>query len=184
MPARSGSRRSVRSGPSPLYGVARRRLLSWFDSCCVGDRPLASVSAALISLLAGAMLFLRIVLLPFWRGALPAEFRSWFATHAGRIRALMLPLGAASAAASVGATAERIVNREDARASSVATAGAVCVVGITVTVNEPANRKFASEDLSDDETATLLARWQRWHDVRVVLGLIAAAAAVRALSDR
>lgn len=184
MPARSGSRRSVRSGPSPLYGMAQRRLFSWFDSCCVGDRPLASVSAALISLLAGAMLFLRIVLLPFWRGAPPAEFRSWFATHAGRIRALMLPLGAASAAASVGATAERIVNREDARASSVATAGAVSVVGITVTVNEPANRKFANEDLSDDETATLLARWQRWHDVRVVLGLIAAAAAVRALSDR
>jgi hypothetical protein len=83
----------------------------------------------------------------------------------------MLPLGAASAAASVGATAERVLNREDARASSVAAAGAVGVVGITVTVNEPANRKFASEDLSDDETATLLARWQRWHDVRIVLGL-------------
>ncbi len=143
-------------------------------------RPLALVSAALISLLAGARLFLRIVLLPFWRGAAPAEFRSWFATHAGRIRALMLPLGAAS----VGATAERVVNREDARASAVAAAGAVGVVGITAAVNEPANRKFASEDLSDDETATLLARWQRWHDLRVLLGLIAAAAAVRALSDR
>ena len=123
------------------------------------------------------MLFLRIVLLPFWRSAAPAEFRSWFATHAGRIRALMLPLGAASAAASVGATAERVVHREDARATSLAAAGAVGVVGITVTVNEPANRKLASEDLSDDETATLLTRWQRWHDVRVVLGLIAAAAA-------
>jgi hypothetical protein len=158
--------------------------LSWFHSCCVVDRPLASLSAALISFLAGAMLFLRIVLLPFWRGARPAEFRTWFATHAGRIRALMLPLGAASAAASVGATAARLVDGADARASSVAAVGAVGVVGITVTVNEPANRKFASEDLSDDETARLLARWARWHDVRVVLGLIAAAAAVRALGDR
>jgi anthrone oxygenase-like protein len=150
----------------------------------VVERPLASVSAALISLLAGAMLFLRIVLLPFWRGARPAEFRSWFATHAGRIRALMLPLGVASAGTSLAATAERLVNRQDARASSVASAGAIGIVGITVTVNEPANRKFASEDLSDDETASLLARWARWHDVRVVLGLIAAAAAVRALGDR
>jgi hypothetical protein len=158
--------------------------LSWFDSCCVIDRALAPISAALISLLAGAMLFLRIVLLPFWRGAPPAEFRTWFATHAGRIRVLMLPLGAASAAASIGATAARLVNGEDARASSVAAVGAVGVVGITVTVNEPANRKFASEDLSDDETARLLARWARWHDVRVVLGLIAAAAAVRALDAR
>jgi uncharacterized membrane protein len=130
------------------------------------------------------MLFLRIVLLPFWRGAPPAEFRSWFAAHAGRIRALMLPLGAASAATSVAATATRLVNRQDARISSVAAAGAVGVVGITIAVNEPANRKLASDDLSDDETARLLARWARWHDVRVALGLIAASAAVRALGDR
>jgi dipeptidyl aminopeptidase/acylaminoacyl peptidase len=34
-------------------------------------------------------------------------------------------------------------------------------------VNEPANRKFANEHLPDDQTATLLARWARWHDVRV-----------------
>lgn len=67
---------------------------------------------------------------------------------------------------------------EDARASSVAAAGAVGVVAVTVAVNEPANRKFASERLGDDETATLLARWARWHDVRVALGLIAASAAV------
>ena len=95
----------------------------------------------------------------------------------------MLPLGAASAAASIGATAERIINREDARATSVAAAGAVGVVGITGAVNEPANPKLSSEDLSDDETARLLARWARWHDMRVVLGLMAAAAAVRALGD-
>jgi uncharacterized membrane protein len=96
----------------------------------------------------------------------------------------MLPLGVASAGTSLAATAARLVNRQDARASSVASAGAIGVVGITVTVNEPANRKFASEDLSDDETASLLARWARWHDVRVVLGLIAALAALRALGDR
>jgi uncharacterized membrane protein len=129
------------------------------------------------------MLFLRIVLLPIWRGT-AGGVSSWFATHAGRIRALMLPLGVASAGTSLAATAARLVNRQDARASSVASAGAIGVVGITVTVNEPANRKFASEDLSDDETASLLARWARWHDVRVVLGLIAALAALRALGDR
>lgn len=126
------------------------------------------------------MLFLRVVLLPFWQGAPPAELRAWFAANAERIRALMLPLGVASAAAHVGATVAQVRAGEDARASSVAAAGAVGVVAVTVAVNEPANRKFASERLGDDETATLLARWARWHDVRVALGLIAASAAVRA----
>jgi Domain of unknown function (DUF1772) len=148
------------------------------------DRSLAYLSAALISLLAGAMLFLRIVLLPFWRGVPPAEFRAWFGKHSGRIRVVMLPLGAASAAVSVGATAARLVDRGDARASCVAAAGAAGVVAVTVAVNEPANRKFADEHVADDETATLLARWARWHDVRVALGLLAAAAALRALGQR
>jgi Domain of unknown function (DUF1772) len=147
-------------------------------------RPLASLSAALICLLAGAMLFLRVVLLPYWRDIPPSEFRAWFVRHSGRIRGLMLPLGVASAAASVVATAARLVDRGDARASSVAAAGAVGVVGVTVAVNEPANRKFASDQLPDEETTALLARWARWHDVRVGLGLVACAAAVRALADR
>jgi hypothetical protein len=164
--------------------VAATPCVSWLDACFVLDRSLASVSATLTSLLAGAMLFLRIVLLPFWRGVPPAEFRGWFAKHSGRIRAVMLPLGAASAAASVGATAARLVHHRDARASSVAAAGAVGVVVVTVAVNEPANRKFANEHLPDDETAMLLARWARWHDVRGALGLLAAAAAVRALGQR
>jgi hypothetical protein len=147
-------------------------------------RLLASVSATLAGLLAGAMLFLRIVLLPFWRELPPADFRAWFAEHSDRIRALMVPLGVGSAAASIGATAVRGANGEDPRASSVAAAAAVGVVAVTVTVNEPANRKFVSEELGDEETATLLSRWTRWHDVRVVLGVIATAAAVRALGDR
>jgi Domain of unknown function (DUF1772) len=164
--------------------VAATPLVSWFDAFVVLDRSLASLSAALISFLAGAMLFLRIVLLPFWRGVPPAEFRAWFARHSGRIRAGMLPLGAASAAVSVGATATRLVDRGDARASCVAATGAVGVVAVTVAVNEPMNRKFADAHLADDETATLLARWARWHDVRVALGLLAAAAALRAVDQR
>ena len=146
-------------------------------------RPLALASATLTGLLAGAMLFLRIVLLPFWQGVTPAEFRAWFATHADRIRALMLPLGAAAAATSAGATAARVASGESARASSVAAVGAIGVVAITVAVNEPANRQFVSEEIGDEETASLLRRWARWHDVRVALGLIAATAAVRALGD-
>jgi Domain of unknown function (DUF1772) len=145
---------------------------------------LGFVSATLNGLLAGAMLFLRVVLLPFWRGLAPAEFRAWFAGHSGRIRALMVPLGVGAAGASLGATAARMANGEDARANAVAAAGSVAVVAVTVTVNEPANREFVREDFGDGETTTLLARWSRWHDVRVAFGLVAAVAAALARARR
>ena len=128
------------------------------------------------------MLFLRVVLLPFWQELPPGEFRAWFAKHAPRIRGLMVPLGVGSAAASVGAAATQAVNRGDARPSSAAAAGAVAVVAVTVGVNEPANEKFVSGGLDDDATVRLLARWARWHDVRVALGLLSAAAAAHALT--
>ncbi len=140
---------------------------------------LASVSATLTGLLAGAMLFLRVVLLPFWRDLSPAEFRAWFARRSDRIRALMVPLGVGAAGTSLAATVARAAEGEDARANAVAAASSVAVVAVTVTVtvNEPANREFVREDFGDEETTTLLARWSRWHDVRVALGLIAATAA-------
>ena len=138
---------------------------------------LASVSATLTGLLAGAMLFLRVVLLPFWRDLPPAEFRAWFVRRSGAIRALMVPLGVGAAGASLAAAAARAAGGEDVRANAVAAASSVAVVAVTVTVNEPANEEFVRGDLKDEETPTLLARWSRWHDVRVALGLTAAAAA-------
>ena len=74
-------------------------------------------------------------------------------------------------------TAARAARGEDARANAVAAASSVAVVAVTVTVNEPANREFVREDFGDEETSILLAHWSRWHDVRVALGLTAAAAA-------
>ena len=146
-------------------------------------RSLSFASATLTGLLAGAMLFLRVVLLPFWQQLPPAEFRAWFTENAPRIRRLMVPLGVGAAAASVGAAAAQAVSRGDARSSSAAAAGAVAVVAVTVTVNEPANEKFVSGKLDDDATVTLLARWARWHDLRVALGLVSAVAAAHALSS-
>ena len=156
--------------------LTRRRTFVVGFTAVLAER-LGFASATLSGLLAGAMLFLRVVLVPFWRGLAPAEFRAWFAGHSGRIRALMVPLGVGAAGASLAATAARVANGEDARANAVAAAGSVAVVAVTVTVNEPANREFVREDLGDRETTTLLARWSRWHDVRVAFGLVAAVAA-------
>ncbi|HEX2102478.1 MAG TPA: anthrone oxygenase family protein [Solirubrobacteraceae bacterium] len=149
------------------------------------SRALAVSTVVLVGLLAGGMVLIRILLVPFWRGAPPAEFRDWFAAHSGRIRALMLPLGAgAGVAAAASAVAEVVESRGSAPAAAAAAGATAGVVAITITVNEPANSRFTGGGLTDDETAELLGRWARWHDVRVVLGLAGTLAAALALTQR
>ena len=131
------------------------------------------------------MLFIRVVLLPFWQGAPPGEFRAWFAAHSERIRGLMVPLGTA-AAATAGTTAviEAATTGDARRSSAVAAVSTAGVGAITAAINEPANREFVRHDLDDAETVRLLNRWARWHDVRVVLGLVGTLAAARTLAHR
>ena len=114
---------------------------------------LGQLAALLLGLLAGAMLFIGVVLVPFWHALPPAELRGWFAL------------------------ATYLVTRTtSAVLAAIASAG---VVGVTVLVNEPANRRFAGPVyLSDADTVALLGRWRRWHWLRVGLGLLAFVAAV------
>jgi hypothetical protein len=131
------------------------------------------------------MLFIRVVLVPFWRGVSPPEFRAWFATHSEGIRRLMVPLGAAAGVTSASAVMVDTAERGELRTSSaVAAASAAGVGAITYAINEPANHELVRQDLADDETTRLLDRWARWHNARVVLGLLATAAAARALGSR
>src|SRR5688572_29691255 len=85
--------------PVPRQTVVRSRIAG----------PLAVLGAVNAGLLAGGMVLIEVVLVPFWRGTSPTEFRGWFTTHSGRIRSVMRPLGAggvlltaASAATQVG----------------------------------------------------------------------------------
>jgi hypothetical protein len=129
------------------------------------------------------MLLIRIVLVPFWQGLPAPEFRAWFTEHSPRLRRLMVPLAGGAALTSVGAAAAQIAAPDGARGSaSMAAAAGAGVVAVTLAVNGPANRSFVEAQLTDQETKELLARWKRWHDVRVALGLLGAVASARALS--
>ena len=75
------------------------------------SRPLALVSAVLAGVLTGGMVLIEVVLVPFWRASSPAEFRAWFAAHSGRIRALLVPLGAATGIACTASPAVRVAER-------------------------------------------------------------------------
>ncbi|MGY1809294.1 DUF1772 domain-containing protein [Blastococcus sp. SYSU D00669] len=149
------------------------------------NRPLALASAVLAGLLAGGMVLIRAVLVPFWRETPPTEFRAWFAANVDRLRRLMVPLGAASGVVSVASAIVQWSHRDRQVPSSVAAAVATGgVIAITLTVNEPANHRFSEGSLTDDETQDLLRTWARWHDVRVLLGLAATVAAASALGER
>jgi hypothetical protein len=142
-------------------------------------KPLRAATLAVVGMLAGAMLLIKLVLVPFWQGVPPREFRTWFGRHSRRIRALMVPLGAAGIGTAVVNTAVE-ATADGAPGSAVVAAGASAgVVAVTMLVNEPANEKFEQIDFDDAETTALLERWARWHDLRVVLGFLATAAAAK-----
>jgi len=147
-------------------------------------RLLAPLSAVLTGLLAGGMGFIEVVLLPFWRGSSPAEFRQWFTAHSDRIRNLMIPLGAGAAATSTAYALTQVADRRPKAAATMAAATTLAVIAITVTVNEPANHQFTAGTLTDAETSTLLDKWARWHHLRVALGIVATTAAAVASHQR
>ena len=144
-------------------------------------RLLAMVTAVLTGLLAGGMIVIEVVLLPFWRGLPPVDFRQWFTAHADRIRSLMIPLGAGAGVTTAASAAVQVARGHCGGAASVAAAAATAgVIAITVTVSEPANHRFTGGGLTDEETTDLLRTWARWHHVRVALGLVATVAATSA----
>jgi MFS family permease len=167
----------------PLVSLLSRRHDR--DGRRMSTRPVALIAAVLAGLLAGGMVLIDVVLLPFWRGLPPADFRQWFTAHAGRIRSLMVPLGAGAGMVSAASAAAQVAGGRHGRAASVAAAAATAgVIAITVSVSEPANHRFTGGKLTDAETTDLLRRWARWHHVRVVLGVAASVAAVSAIPGR
>ncbi len=146
-------------------------------------RPLAVVAAAQAGLSAGGMVAIGWVLVPFWRGTSPADFRRWFTTHSDRIRLLMGPLGGGAALLTAASAAVQLGDgRRPAATSLTAAAATAGVVAITLAVNEPANHRFTGGALTDAETADLLRHWDSWHRARVALGVLATVAATLAVT--
>jgi hypothetical protein len=127
----------------------------------------AGVASALATgVLAGAMILIRLVLVPFWRHNASSGFKPWFIENSPRLRTVMVPLGTVAVATT---TANALITR---RGPAVLAAAAAVGIGlVTMTVNEPLNARFAGPDPIDPAD---LDRWVRWHDVRVALGLLAA----------
>ena len=145
--------------------------------------PFAVLAAVQAGLLAGGMVIIEWVLVPFWRGMSPADFRRWFTTHSDRIRKLMGPLAGGAALLSAASAAMQLGDgRRPAATSLTASAATAGVVAITLAVNEPVNHRFTGGALTDAETGKLLRQWDSWHRVRVALGVLATVAATVAVT--
>ena len=134
-------------------------------------RFLQVASSTTTGSLAGAMLLIRVVLVPAWRKTASTDFKPWFVTNAPRLRAVMLPLGVGSLVTTV--LNALITRRGRPLLGAVAAAG---VVAITTSVNEPLNARFEGPDEVDPAD---LERWARWHDARVALGFVSALASAK-----
>jgi hypothetical protein len=101
------------------------------DCGLVLSRPLALLSAVLTDLMAGGMVLIEVVLVPFWRGAPPADFQDRFAAHSGRIRHPMIPLGAGAGTVGAASATHLAEGPRSAPASLAAAPATASGIGIT-----------------------------------------------------
>jgi Na+/H+-dicarboxylate symporter len=137
-------------------------------------RILQDVALVLLGLLAGAMLLIGVAFVGFWQSLDSDSFLNWFAAHADRIGAVMIPLGLAATIASVASAAAAWPAGRAVRTWSLTSAMlAVLVVIVYLVLHAPSNAAFAAGTTPPERVAHELATWARWHWVRFLLGLAA-----------
>jgi hypothetical protein len=137
-------------------------------------RLLQDLALLLLGLLAGAMLLIGVAFVGYWRSLDAPAFLDWFAAHADRIGALMIPLGAAATLATLAAAGATWSAGGRARTWSLAAAAlAVAVVVVYFAAHAPRNAAFAARETPPPHVATELTAWARWHWIRVILGVAA-----------
>src|SRR5207249_2594697 len=105
-------------------------------------QKIGTASTLTTGALAGAMTLIRLVLVPFWQRSVTTEFKPWFVENAPRLRALMVPLGAAAA---VTASANALVTRR----RRAVLAAAAAVIGDLHAWNMAESLQPASSDPAD-----------------------------------
>ena len=136
----------------------------------------------LLGLLAGAMLLIGVAFVGYWQSLDPDDFLKWFTVHANRIGDVMLPLGAAATLAAVVSAATSWNAGRAARAWSLASAVlAVVVVIVYFEAHAWRNAAFVVHAVPREHVAAERTAWARWHWVRVLLGLAAFWAQLRAV---
>jgi hypothetical protein len=148
-------------------------------------RSFQDTALILLGLLAGAMLIIGFAFVGYWQSLDPESFLSWFTAHAHRIGSVMIPLGAtATLAALASAAATWRVGRAARRWSLASAVLAALVLIVYFEAHAPRNAAFEAHSLPRERVAGELAIWARWHWVRVLLGIGAFWAQLRAIRSQ
>jgi len=143
---------------------------------------LAFLTATSLGLLVGAMLTGGLVLLPYWRSLLPADFLAWFATNGQQLYSFYAPLTQTALLLAIAAAITSVLLGSSNR--WLAILAAILAVAVSATYFlyfQKANASFAAATIDANDVPVELARYAVWQWVRIVLGFVGFAAALLAL---
>ena len=137
------------------------------------------ISAGALGLFVGALLAEGFLFVPYWR-SLPADvFFSLHKEYGPRIYRFFAPLTILATMLAIVAAVVCFATAQPGHwPTAIAGILSVSMMGIYLIYFKQANAKFAEGRIRADELAAELGRWARWHWVRVIIGVIAFAAAL------
>lgn len=146
-----------------------------------GDAAAAFALLAVVALglAAGAVLAEAAVLVPWWRSQPPEAFLAWYAANASRLFRFFGSLETLSAVLVIVAA---VLVR--GRFLVVAALLTVAVLLMFPVYFQQVNASFEAATIAPKDVPAELARWARWHWIRVLMAIAAFAAAARGLAAR
>lgn len=143
--------------------------------------PLLTLSTGLLGLLVGALLAEAFLLVPYWR-TLPAPvFFELHKDYGPRLYRFFAPLTIAGTLLPAVSAVAAILSSTATLPVVLAGALSLAMVAIYGVYFKSANASFAQGRLTPAELSEELARWHRWHSVRLIIGLAAFALSLIAL---
>jgi hypothetical protein len=140
------------------------------------------LSVACLGVFAGTMLTEGFVLVPYWQSLAPADFFAWYAANDERLLGFFSPVTSVTALVALATAAVSLKTGHPARwANVVACASILAAVAMFFAYFESANASFSAASVAAADLPAELSRWAAWHDVRIVLSLVALGCSMLAL---
>jgi hypothetical protein len=145
---------------------------------------LVVLAVAGLGLMSGAVLAEAMVLVPYWRSLPAASFLAWYRQYGALLFGFYAPLElAALVLVVVAASASWLAGGAGTRLLVLASMLSLLVLLSFPLYFQRVNASFAAATIPPDEVPAELARWARWHWVRVALGTGAFLASIAAAAS-
>lgn len=137
------------------------------------------LSAAALGLYAGAMLTEGFILVPYWQSLPPPAFFVWYAANDQRLFGFFGAVTTLAVLLASGAALAAFVTRHPGRRPASVAAGLMLLtLAMFFVYFADANTRFAAGGIPAESLAGELERWASWHRTRMVVALVALAAAL------